>query len=104
MALTKEFEYDCEVRGVHKNVQVRKATIVKDDGAEISRTTTDMYCIVEPKIVIHGAIQTSVVRRQVYKQCAMQCGLAQLRLPMKLQWMHRRYNHGCNLHMVSPND
>ena len=38
MALTKEFEYDCEIRGEHKNVQVRKATIVKDDGAEISRT------------------------------------------------------------------
>ena len=38
MALTKEFEYDCEVRGEHKHVQVRKATIVKDDGAEISRT------------------------------------------------------------------
>lgn len=38
MALTKEFEYDCEIRGVHKNVQVRQATIVKDDGVEISRT------------------------------------------------------------------
>ena len=38
MALTKEFEYDCEVRGEHKNVQVRKATIVKDDGEEISRS------------------------------------------------------------------
>ena len=38
MALTKEFEYDCEVRGEHKNVQVRKTTIVKDDGEEISRT------------------------------------------------------------------
>ena len=38
MALTKEFKYDCEVRGEHKNVQVRKATIVKDDGVEISRT------------------------------------------------------------------
>ena len=37
MALTKEFEYDCEIRGEHKNVQVRKSTIVKDDGAEISR-------------------------------------------------------------------
>ena len=37
MALTKEFEYDCEVRGPYKNVQVRKATIVKDDGVEISR-------------------------------------------------------------------
>tara|TARA_R110002012_G_scaffold299012_1_gene497752 strand:- start:1599 stop:1880 length:282 start_codon:yes stop_codon:yes gene_type:complete len=38
MALTKEFEYDCEVRGEHKNVQVRKATIVKDDGVEVSRS------------------------------------------------------------------
>ena len=38
MALIKEYEYDCEVRGVHKHVQVRKATIVKDDGVEISRT------------------------------------------------------------------
>lgn len=37
MALTKETEYDCEVRGIYKNVQVRTATIVKDDGAEISR-------------------------------------------------------------------
>ena len=38
MALTKEYEYDCEVRGVHKNVQVRKATIVMDDGVELSRS------------------------------------------------------------------
>jgi len=38
MALTKEYEYDCEVRGPYKTVQVRKATIVKDDGDEISRT------------------------------------------------------------------
>ena len=37
MSLTKEIEYDCEVRGVHKNVQVRRATVVKDDGVEISR-------------------------------------------------------------------
>ena len=28
MALTKEFEYDCEVRGPYKSVQVRKATII----------------------------------------------------------------------------
>ena len=38
MSLTKEFEYDCEVRGPYKNVQVRKATVIKDDGTEISRT------------------------------------------------------------------
>ena len=38
MALTKTFEYDCEVRGPYKNVQVRKATIIKDGSDEISRT------------------------------------------------------------------
>ena len=38
MALTETFEYDCEVRGPHKNVQVRKATIIKKDDVEISRT------------------------------------------------------------------
>tara|TARA_Y100000004_G_scaffold185292_1_gene235292 strand:+ start:2110 stop:2385 length:276 start_codon:yes stop_codon:yes gene_type:complete len=38
MALTKEYEYDCEVRGPYKAVQVRKSTIIKDDGVEISRT------------------------------------------------------------------
>ena len=37
MALTKEYEYDCEVRGPYKVVQVRQATVVKDDGVEISR-------------------------------------------------------------------
>jgi len=37
MALTKEYEYDCEVRGEHKHVNVRKATIVMDDGVELSR-------------------------------------------------------------------
>ena len=37
MALTTEIEYDCEVRGEHKNVQVRKTTIIKDNGVEISR-------------------------------------------------------------------
>jgi hypothetical protein len=38
MALTKEFEYDCEVRGPYKAVQVRVATIIKDGGDEVSRT------------------------------------------------------------------
>ena len=38
MALTKEYEYDCEVRGPYKHVQVRKATIIKDGDDEISRT------------------------------------------------------------------
>ena len=38
MALTKEFEYDCEVRGPYKAVQVRVTTIIKDGSDEISRT------------------------------------------------------------------
>ena len=38
MSLSKEFEYDCEVRGPYKAVQVRKATIIKDGDDEISRT------------------------------------------------------------------
>lgn len=38
MPLTKEYEYDCEVRGPHKAVQVRRATVIKDDGVEISRS------------------------------------------------------------------
>jgi len=38
MALTKTFEYDCEVRGPYKAVQVRKATIIMDGSEEISRT------------------------------------------------------------------
>ena len=38
MSLTKEFEYDCEVRGPYKAVQVRKSIIIKDDGVEVSRS------------------------------------------------------------------
>ena len=37
MALTKEYEYDCEVRGPYKAVQVRQSPVIKDDGVEISR-------------------------------------------------------------------
>ena len=39
MALTESIEYDkIEVVGQYKSVQVRKATVIKKDGAEISRT------------------------------------------------------------------
>tara|TARA_Y100000114_G_C11688036_1_gene292105 strand:- start:184 stop:462 length:279 start_codon:yes stop_codon:yes gene_type:complete len=38
MALTKEYEYDCEIRGPYKAVQVRRSTVIKDDGVEISRS------------------------------------------------------------------
>ena len=37
MARTKDFEYDFEVRGPYKAVQVRQSTVIKDDGVEISR-------------------------------------------------------------------
>ena len=39
MALTESIEYDkIEVVGQYKHVQVRKATVIKKDGAEITRT------------------------------------------------------------------
>ena len=39
MALSESIEYDkIEVVGQYKNIQVRKATVIKRDGAEISRT------------------------------------------------------------------
>ena len=39
MALTKTFEEDkIEIVGPYKAVQVRTATVIKDDGEEISRT------------------------------------------------------------------
>tara|TARA_A100001391_G_scaffold13259_1_gene7870 strand:- start:41 stop:352 length:312 start_codon:yes stop_codon:yes gene_type:complete len=39
MALTESIEYDkIEVVGQYKIVQVRKATVIKKDGTEISRT------------------------------------------------------------------
>ena len=39
MALTESIEYDkIEVIGQYKNVQVRKATVIKRDGTEITRS------------------------------------------------------------------
>ena len=39
MALTETIEYDkIEVVGQYKNVQVRKATVIKKDGTEITRS------------------------------------------------------------------
>ncbi len=39
MALTETIEYDkIEVVGQYKNVQVRKATVIKKDGAELTRS------------------------------------------------------------------
>ena len=39
MALTESIEYDkIEVVGQYKNIQVRKATVIKKDGVELTRT------------------------------------------------------------------
>ena len=39
MALTETIEYDkIEVVGQHKHVQVRKATVIKKDGTELTRS------------------------------------------------------------------
>ena len=39
MALTETVEYDkIEVVGMYKNVQVRKATVIKKDGKELTRS------------------------------------------------------------------
>ena len=39
MALTESIEYDkIEVVGIYKHVQVRKATVIKKDGTELTRT------------------------------------------------------------------
>ena len=83
MALTKEFEYDCEVRGAHKNVQVRKATIIKDDGEEISRTFTRHVLHCRKSRVVLGVTQISVVRTHQFKQFVMRFGLAILKQLMK---------------------
>ena len=39
MALSESIEYDkIEVVGIYKNVQVRKATVIKKDGKELTRS------------------------------------------------------------------
>ena len=39
MALTESIEYDkIEVVGIYKAVQVRKATVIKNDGTELTRS------------------------------------------------------------------
>ena len=39
MALTESTEYDkIEIVGLYKNVQVRKATVIKKDGVELTRS------------------------------------------------------------------
>jgi len=45
MALTESIEYDkIEVVSAYKNVQVRKATVIKKDGVELTRSF-ERYCL-----------------------------------------------------------
>ena len=45
MALTETIEYDkIEVVSIYKNVQVRKATVIKKDGVELTRSF-ERYCL-----------------------------------------------------------
>ena len=45
MALTESIEYDkIEVVSIYKNVQVRKATVIKKDGVELTRSF-ERYCL-----------------------------------------------------------
>ena len=45
MALTETTEYDkIEVVSAYKNVQVRKATVIKKDGVELTRSF-ERYCL-----------------------------------------------------------
>ena len=47
MALTESIEYDkIEVVGQYKNVQLRKATVIKKDGVELTRSF--MRFVLEP--------------------------------------------------------
>ena len=94
MALTKEFEYDCEIRGVHKNVQVRKATIVKDDGVEISRSYHRHVLHCRTKSGDTWGDTDISGEDAAYKQCATQFGQVTLNLLTKHLWMHKRHLNG----------
>ena len=53
MALTKTTEEDkIEIVGSYKNVQVRTATVIKEDGTEISRSFTR-------KVLVAGTLDAS---------------------------------------------
>ncbi len=71
MALTESLEYDkIEIVGQYKTVQVRKATVIKKDGKELTRSferhvlTPDMDISAEPAEVqaICNAVWTSQIK------------------------------------------
>ena len=71
MALSESIEYDkIEIVGQYKTVQVRKATVIKKDGKELTRSferhvlTPDMDISAEPAEVqaICNAVWTSQIK------------------------------------------
>ena len=73
MALTETIEYDkIEIVGEHKNVQIRKATVIKKDGVELTRSferyvlypDTDLSQRSEPNevVAICNAVWTQEVK------------------------------------------
>ena len=63
MALTKEVVYDqIEIVGRHKAVQCREATIIKEDGVELSRTFH--------RHVLHPHMDVSSEPQEVQDICA----------------------------------
>ena len=64
MALTKEVVYDkVEIVGEHKAVQCREATIIKEDGVEISRSFH--------RHVLHPDMDVSGEPQEVQDVCAV---------------------------------
>ena len=73
MALTETTEYDkIEVVGIYKHVQVRKATVIKKDGVELTRSferytlhpDTDLSSRSEPNevVAVCNAVWTAEVK------------------------------------------
>ena len=62
MALAESIEYDkIEVVGIYKAVQVRKATVIKKDGTELTRTYH--------RYVLHSDSDISVEPAEVQAVC-----------------------------------
>ena len=73
MALSESIEYDkIEIVGIHKSVQVRKASVIKKDGVELTRSferyvlhpDTDLSTRSEPNevVAICNAVWTAEVK------------------------------------------
>ena len=94
MALTKEYEYDCEVRGPYKAVHCSQGNHREGWCDEISRTYHRHVLNAAQSPATHGAIPTSLARTHLYRQCATPCGLAQSSLRMRPFQTHKQLSNG----------